>query len=234
MSLKNLIAVGILFCSFLFNLTGVCVSGQIIDLETGGYLSEEYIEKLLKTKSPRASENIKGIFARVEKGKKAEDKYIISAGSFSDSYGAIHITPEGKLNKNTSVNLSFPDNPIQIVSKNKFIINTAASSKISYIFVGDPTSWVSSQLMAGEYVDEKDMIYEFKNDGTVYFSKTMYKYRISLDFSEPPFVDCLYIGDQTYKYKIKGNKLILYKISGKEYETISRTPSIVLIKQKAP
>jgi hypothetical protein len=70
MRLNYWIAIGILLCSFVFKLTGICMNGKTFDLEIGGYLSEEYIEKLLKSKSPQVSENVNGIFARVEKGKK--------------------------------------------------------------------------------------------------------------------------------------------------------------------
>jgi len=59
-----------------------CAAGQSFELQTGQYLSEKYIEKLLRTKSPKAAETADGTFATVSKGKKADDKYIISAGTF--------------------------------------------------------------------------------------------------------------------------------------------------------
>ena len=84
-----------------------CIAGQAIELQTGDYLSQKYIEILLRTKSPKAADSVEtaeGTIAMVSKGKNTGDKYIIGAGTFSDGYGAIHITPQGKLNKKTSVN----------------------------------------------------------------------------------------------------------------------------------
>lgn len=201
---------------------------QSTDLVFGGYLSENYIELLLKTNSPRAADAVHDIFARVEKGVSSEDKYKITAGSFSDSYGAISITPQGILNKKTSTNRDFPEHPIQIINANKFILNTPQNSKVTFIYVGNPGLWVSSKLIAGKYVDDKNIVYEFKKDGTVNLGGTMHKYSIALDFSEPPLVDCLYIGEQTFNFKLTGKKLFLFKISGEEHEIIAKNPSYVL------
>lgn len=215
-----------------------CVAGQAIELQTGQYLSEKYIEILLRTKSPKAAdsaETAEGTIAMVSKGKKTEDKYIIAAGTFSDGYGAIHITPEGKLNKKTSTNTSFPEIPLKIMSNKKFVLTTPQpmSAKITFTFVGNPYDWAAAKLFAGKYIDEKGKIYNFKENGSVIFQDKEYKYSVALDFSEPPIVDCLSVGAKNFHFKIKGDKLVLYQMSS-DLETIAKTPSFVLTKEKTP
>jgi hypothetical protein len=209
------------------------MGGQVSELAIGSYLSEYYINKLYKTKSPKASESVNVMLAFVSKGKNPEDKYIISAGGACDGFGSINITHQGKLNIKTSVNNSFPEKPIRIINSKKFILTTPQpmSSKITFIFVGKSiNSWVSSKLLAGKYADNKGKIYVFKKDGTVTFPEKNYKYTVALNFDEPPLVDCLFVGDQAYNYKFKNDKLILNKMTGEEFEKISKTPSLVLTK----
>jgi len=107
------------------------------------------------------------------------------------------------------------------------------SSKIPFTYVEDAYGWAASKLFAGKYTDEKGKIYNFKENGTVAFPDKEYKYSVALDFSEPPVVDCLSVGDKNFHFKFKDGKILLYKLSA-DFEMTSKTPSFVLTKQKTP
>ena len=106
------------------------------------------------------------------------------------------------------------------------------SVKITFTFVENAYGWAASKLFAGKYTDEKGRIYAFKENGTVQFPDKEYKYSVALDFSEPPIVDCLTVGNRNFHFKIKDSKILLYKMSA-DFEA-SKTPFLVLTKQSMP
>ena len=225
--LRTLFVMGI----FLFAGNVVAEAGvvdQKLPLQLGDYLSVEYIDYLIQTRSPitAGEKSDQRRYCKVEFDVK-DKKLYFGIGNLHDSE-ALYVT-NSTLGNVTKVFGQFPVK-LKVFSPSEFSIKVDAKV-VRFRYVGNFQIYIARNTVAGKYKDNKGALYTLTEEGLAMFPDRKFRYEVPTDltmgfdqFYEIPIRD----DGIKYGFKVINSELQLFKIVGEFVDKPEPNPFLIL------
>ena len=214
-SLSRVIRTALFLCAFLFAGNALSKSDEVVSdlpLQLGDYLTVEYIDHLMQTRSPMTAseQSDKRRHCNVDFDSKVKEVYF-GFDNFHDSE-ALYVTDSGLRN----VKKIYGQTPAKLkaLSRSEFFI-TVEGKTLIYRHVGNLKEYIARNTVAGKYKDNMGGLYTFTEEGLATFPGRSFKYEVPTDFMFG--FDQVYEKRQdgeAYGFKVVNNELQLFKIVG--------------------
>jgi hypothetical protein len=210
-----------------FLIVGI-VAAQDFPVQLGDYISVEYIDALIQTRSPiKAGERSdRRRYCKVEFDTKGKEIFF-GIGNFHDSE-ALYVTGPTLGN----VRKVFGQMPVKlkVVSPSEFSISIEGKTLV-FRHVGSLKRFVAHNTIAGKYKDNKGGLYTFTEEGLAIFPDRSFRYEVPTDLMLG--FDKLYEIPQhrdgiQYGFKVVNNELQLFKIVGEFVDEPEPNPFVTL------
>lgn len=211
--------------------TGVVASNAIVQtypLHIGDYLTVEYIEILLKTRSPlkafEQTDDRQYIAGKMLDGK----PNFTMMGGFHQGLGGFGLSAAGEIEVGIYGNKLVA---AQILSNSELILKFEDKSLV-YRYVGNLDQFISLQTLVGIYKDNSGAIYSFSKEGLAQFPNRNFHYIVMSDFTMTKFdhfIELLQDDDaREYGFKFVKNELQLFVMGGPMGNKPERNPFVTL------
>ena len=216
----------------------VLALGEKTNINTGDYLSQDYLEIIDATKSPaKAASKLFDEPASITATKAKEGIDLILLYNFHEGGAGLHVSETEKVSILWSGGGDFSNASITVNSDNSFVLRYGKRKDIRYIHIGDQRRFVEKKVLVGNYVDLKGIRYYFDENGWATFGPDKFQYEIGLDYVERAFVERStkdYFQNiktrDLFEFEIIDGSLILYRTSGEMAEIVDKTPFATLRK----
>lgn len=202
------------------------VAEQNLPLQSGDYLSVEYIDLLNQTRSPMAAneQTDKRRHCNVDFDSKDKEIYL-GFDNFHDPE-ALYVADSSLRN----VKKSYDHAPakLEVLSRSEFSIAIEGKTLI-YRYVGDLKKYIARNTVAGQYTDNEGNLYTFTEEGLATLPDRSFEYVVPTDF--------MFGFDQinetrnsgaAYGFKVVNNKLQLFRIVGEFIDEPESKPFVTL------
>lgn len=204
------------------------VAEQNLPLQLGDYLSVEYIDLLIQTRSPMTAskQTDKRRHCNVDFDSKDKEIYF-GIENFHDSE-ALYVADLAlgnvkKIYGQTAVKL-------KVLSRSEFSISVEGKT-LTYRYVGNLKKYIARNTIAGKYKDNKGGLYTFTEEGLATFPARSFRYEVPTDFMfgfDQFFEIPQHRDGIKYGFKVINNELQLFKIVGEFVDEPEPNPFVTL------
>ena len=201
---------------------------QKLPIQLGDYLSVEYIDFLIQTRSPIAAgeQSDQRRYCSVEFNTK-DNKIYFGIGNFHDSE-ALYVT-DTTLRNVAKVHGQLPV-AFKVLSRSEFSIRFDSKVHI-YRYVGKLQNYIARNTVAGKYKDNKGGLYTFTEEGLATFPDRKFHYKVPTDLTmgfDQIFEIPIRRDGLKYGFKVANNELQLFKIVGEFVDEPEAIPFLTL------
>ncbi len=196
----------------------------------GDYLRKDYLDTLVKTRSPFrsvASDTPQLVSVAIENGRPV----LNTVFNFHEGGPEFLTRPDGSIAVKPGYGLKVANPTFIAIDAQHFRLGFDDFAPEVYSFVGNSGRYVADLVLAGEYVDQHSRHYVFAKDGNATFPDRKFRYSVGMDHILNGFD---YFQDdtakKTYGFRRKGDILDITHTSGAVGQNLEKTPFLSLRK----
>lgn len=206
-------------------------SEKVAMLRSGEYLSEDYIERLKKTRSPLHATTAEEAFDLVILDHQQNGVHLNTILNFHEGGPEIRVDLKGHITVPVDAGMDIKDLVVTADGKQSLIVGFSSFKPKRFLLVGKTATYVGKEILAGKYLDDRGQRYEFRDDGKAIFPDRQFSYTIGIDHVLNAFDYFVDEGNgKLYGFRVDGLKLYIYNTSGGIGQIEDQEPKLILRK----